>query len=102
MNRINRAAQFAPFDALKGLKEALKIKEYEHDKMFKGDLSEEKITKISNILLNNQKEKCKVTYFNNGYYNNIEGVLLLLVEKNSIEIGGKVISLDDIFDIDVL
>lgn len=30
MPRSKRSAQFAPFDALKGLQEALKLKEYEH------------------------------------------------------------------------
>ena len=32
-----------PFDALKGLQKALRLKEYEHEKKYKGDLSEEKI-----------------------------------------------------------
>ena len=46
MPRIERARQFAPFDALKGLSEALRIKEYEHDRILKGDLSEEKILEL--------------------------------------------------------
>ena len=31
MSRSDRAKQFAPFDALKGLHETIKIKEYEHE-----------------------------------------------------------------------
>ena len=36
MPRKDRAKQFAPFDALKGLQEALKIKEYEHLEIYEG------------------------------------------------------------------
>ena len=48
MPRAQRAKQFAPFDALKGLKDAIKLKEYEHEKKLKGELSEEKIVEILN------------------------------------------------------
>ena len=47
MPRINRAAQFAPFDALKGLQEALRVKEFEHDKIAKSELSEEQAKRLS-------------------------------------------------------
>ena len=43
MPRGDRARQFAPFDALKGLQQALRLKEYEHDRIEKGDITEEKI-----------------------------------------------------------
>ncbi len=33
MSRLDRARQFAPFEGLKGLQEALKKKEIEHDKL---------------------------------------------------------------------
>ncbi|MFA7642957.1 MAG: hypothetical protein WCY74_06740, partial [Sphaerochaetaceae bacterium] len=41
MPRQNRAPQFAPFDALKGLHEALRLAEYEHERIVKGEISEE-------------------------------------------------------------
>ncbi len=46
MARINRAAQFAPFDALKGLSNALRIKELEREREVRGELSEEQITEL--------------------------------------------------------
>ena len=39
MPREKRAAQFAPFDALSGMRQALSMVEYEHDKSVKGDIS---------------------------------------------------------------
>ena len=57
MPRKQRAKQFAPFDALKGLHEALKIKEYEHDRILKGDIPPEQIENISKILLELKKDE---------------------------------------------
>ena len=47
MPREDRAKQFAPFNPLRGLSKTLRLKEYEHDKILKGDLSEEQIESIS-------------------------------------------------------
>ena len=67
MSRQDRAKQFAPFDALKGLHEALKLKEYEHDRMIKGDIPPEQIEVISKILLELKKnDVIKVKYFYDG------------------------------------
>ncbi|MGN0798717.1 MAG: hypothetical protein ACI4L7_04080 [Christensenellales bacterium] len=43
MPRWERAKQFAPFDALKGLREALRVKEREHDELLKNKIKHEKI-----------------------------------------------------------
>lgn len=56
MPRAKRAAQFAPFDALKGLHEALKLKEYQHQRVEKGEISEEDGDKISRTLLRIEKD----------------------------------------------
>ena len=56
MPRSERAKQFMPFDTLKGLKNALRMKEYEHERVSKGELSEEKATEISKKLLNLNKK----------------------------------------------
>ena len=44
VNRISRAKQFLPFDALKGLKEALKEKEIEYEE--RKELSEEALINL--------------------------------------------------------
>ena len=79
MPRSKRAAQFAPFDALKGLQEALKLKEYEHARIQRIDVSEEESQRISDIL--NTIEKCdlvEVKYYNeeDEHYHNAIGVTI--------------------------
>lgn len=50
MTRQERAKQFMPFDAMKGLKEALAIREELFTRVEKRELSEEAIEYISSIL----------------------------------------------------
>ena len=103
MPRSSRAKQFAPFDALKGLSESLRIKEYEHDKILKGDLSEEKVLELSNILLNlNKNNIYNVTYFCDGYNKNEMGNIKLDTENNGIIIANTKIKLDDVWDIKII
>ena len=45
-NRVARAKQFLPFDALKGLQEALREKEIEYEE--KKDLSEDTLNELNN------------------------------------------------------
>ena len=49
VNRISRAKQFLPFDALKGLQEALKEKEIEYEE--RKELSEETLNDLDTIEL---------------------------------------------------
>ena len=48
MNRIERAKQFLPFDALKGLQEALRKKERELENVERIELSEESLEELEN------------------------------------------------------
>ena len=50
MTRQQRAKQFMPFDAMKGLKEALLIREERHSRVEKRELSEDTIEYLSGIL----------------------------------------------------
>ncbi len=104
MPRSERAKQFAPFDALKGLQKALRLKEYEHDRIIKGDINEEMADKISNNLLKVKKnDMIYVKYYEDGYYKELQSKLKKLeIAKNQIEIERKVINLSDIFDLDIL
>lgn len=99
----DRAKQFAPFDALKGLRTALYLKEYEKNKIDRGEVQAETAEKISKILLYLEKgTRLKAKYFIDGYYRIIEGVAKLDTEKQILKIGETVIPLDDIFDLDTL
>lgn len=95
MPRQNRAAQFAPFDSLKGLNEAIKLKEYEHDRVALKELSEEQAKEISSILETYVPgEILEITYFDDGYEKTIvcspkidiiEGILSFGDDKIQIE-----------------
>lgn len=100
MSRQMRAKQFSPFDALKGLQDALRLKEYQHERIVKGDLSEEKAIELSKTLLNLEKNDIvQVTYFENGHYLKVQGKVVLNVEDNTLSVDRKRLSLDDIFEI---
>lgn len=71
-NRIARAKQFLPFDALKGLKEALKEKEIEYEE--KRELSEESLTELDNIFNRIEiGDNITIKYYKSRRYNEIKG-----------------------------
>ena len=81
----DRARQFMPFDALKGLQEALRIKEFEHERVQKGDLSEEKTRKICSVLkIINKRDIVKATYFSDGHYFSVIGTPLVMAENQTM------------------
>ena len=72
MNKVTRAKQFLPFDALKGLQEALREKEIEYEE--KRDLSEDTLNELNNIFNQLENESyVKITFYKNGKYSKIKG-----------------------------
>ena len=103
MEREKRAKQFAPFDALTGLKDAIRLKEYEHDAKMKKDLSDDIIEKISNNMkLIDKKTIVKIKYFDNGHEIEYVGNIKLNIIDLFIEIKNKVINFDNILDLDIV
>lgn len=102
MPRRQRAKQFAPFDALKGLQDALRVKEFEHERISKGDISEEKVVEISKVLMEIDKNSfVKATYFKNGHYVNVEGNAVLNCAFHKLKVGNVEINFDDLFDLKI-
>ena len=110
MDKINRAAQFAPFAALVGYEEAIKEKGRAVDK--KIIVTNEEKEKISNILsyinLNIKNEiKVSITYFikdkvkDGGSYNIKEGIIRRIDEVNKEVIfkDKTKIKINDIYEI---
>ena len=100
VNRIARAKQFLPFDALKGLQEALREKEIEYEE--KKELSEETLAELNNRF--NQIEKgsyVKIRYYRNGRYSEIKGIVTYIdYIKKKIQIDKiENINICDIIDI---
>lgn len=101
MPRKQRAKQFAPFDALKGLHEALKLKEYEHDRMEKGDITPEQIENISKLLVDLKKDEVvKVKYFYDGYNKELTGKSRVDILEQTIKVNDILIPFEDIIEIE--
>ena len=101
MNRQDRAKQFMPFDALKGLQEELRVREERRTRVQKKSLSDEQIEAICQVLHKVRKgTRIEVTFYENGHYLSIEGVV---TEKNEaykhIKVGKSLIFFDDIYKI---
>ncbi|MBQ7364118.1 MAG: YolD-like family protein [Clostridia bacterium] len=77
MNREDRARQFLPFDALKGLQEELRKREKTALRTDRRQLSEEEAEKLSERLLRLQKGmRIEACYYDGGYYRTCSGEVL--------------------------
>lgn len=101
VTRANRAAQFAPFDALKGLQEALREKEEKMERVEKSEISEEQREKLSHDILSLKKGmSVEAVFFDSGHYVTEIGKL---TEKNMsfkyLVVNDKKIFFTDIFEL---
>ncbi len=100
-NKLNRAAQFMPFEALNGLREELHKREEEHAKIRKRELDEEDKTAISNILAKIQKGDIVSLqfYFNGRYLNTVGKINEIEHLKNYLIVEDIQVNFDDIYEI---
>ncbi len=102
INRIARAKQFLPFDALKGLQEALREKEIEYEE--KKELSEESLDDLQKEFNKIEKgKKVKIRYYINNQYKNSIGIVTnidYIRKRITININEN-INLCDILKIDI-
>lgn len=99
LSRIERAKQFLPFDAVKGLQFALREKE--NLCMNKVELSDEQIENISNLLgVMKIGDSIEVVYYDNKQYKKIQGKVTKISNvKKSIAIDNVEVFFIDIFSI---
>lgn len=103
MSNSDRARQFLPFDSLKGLQEALRIKEYENERISRNDISDDLMEKISSNMINYEEGKeVSIKYFVDGYYKNIKGVPLINYDERIILISEIKIEFDNVFDFELI
>lgn len=100
VSRADRAKQFLPFDALKGLQEALREKEIEYKE--KVELSDESLARLEREF--NKIEKgsyVSIKYYKNGRYLDIRGIVTNIdFVRKKIQINGmENINVCDILDI---
>ncbi len=99
MNRVDRAKQFLPFDALKGLKEELEKREKETLKCEKKELSEYETEQINEKLKKANGVNLQVEYYKNGEYVKIEGIAKVNYSLKYLSIADEKIFFDDVSDI---
>lgn len=99
MDRENRAKQFMPFDALKGLRAALAEKE--RVIVGKRELSEEQKEELDRKLKRIEKQDIiTVEYFDNDEYVRVRGMVSGLdLSGRILKIVNQKISFDTIFDL---
>ena len=97
MPRSDRAKQFAPFDALKGLQETMRIKEYEHDRIVRGEISEDEVKDISAVLSDIDKgDEVQIEFFRDGHIIKLSGSSWVDVIYLKIHVGAYEINFDEI------
>lgn len=104
MNRADRAKQFQPFDALKGLQEELRSREERRTRVEKKEISEEREEEISAELTKIYKRSdIEITFYRGGHYYSLEGTVL---EKNDVYkyllVGQERIYYMDIYELKLL
>lgn len=104
MNNQERAKQFMPFDALKGLQEALRVREERRSRVEKRTLSEDMEDELSRILQRIQRHsRVRLTFFKNGHYIDLEGDVSNIDEiYRFITIGSQKIFFDDIYSLNIV
>lgn len=104
MTRSERAKQFMPFDAMKGLKEALAEREEMHLRVEKRDLGEDALERINNMLIKIQKgDSVELVCYRSFHEVTIRGeVQRLDPVYKYLTVDDTRISFDDIYDIKLI
>ena len=101
MNRQDRAK---PFEALTGLRDALRQVELEEERVEKKEVSEYRAEQIGKTLYKIEKGKTvKVTYYDKGYYIDVQGTVSAIDRTfKFIVIGEGKIHFDDIYELKII
>lgn len=101
---LNRAAQFLPFDALKGLSEELQNRIERRSRVDKIELSDESKDAISNVLCRVKKgAEIRVKYYKNGHYLIVEGMVTKISQVyHWLKVVDTRIYFDDIYEISIV
>ena len=101
---LNRAAQFLPFDALKGLSEELQNRIERRSRVDKIELSDESKDAISNVLCRVKKgTEIRVNYYKNGHYIIVEGIVTKISQVyHWLKVVDTQIYFDDIYEISIV
>lgn len=104
MNSVDRAKQFLPFDALKGLREELELREEKMSRVPRHSLSEERMEELSTVLSHIYKgSEIQMTFYRTGHYYDLRGTVANInVIYKYIQIGEEKIHFDDIYSLSLV
>lgn len=103
MNRGDRAKQFMPFDALKGLREELKKREEKYLKEPKKELDDQKKMKLSQrIAVLKKGDEIKIVFYYDGHYIELNDTIQAInTAYKYLKICDNKIAFDDLYDIEL-
>ena len=103
MIRQQRAKQFQPFDAMKGLSEALRDREERHSRELKRELSEETFNKIQGVILKMEKgDRVRIEYYKAFHSVIIRGRIDKINRVYKfLQLNDEKIYFDDIYDVTI-
>ena len=104
MTRLERAKQFMPFDAMKGLQEALRDREERHTRVERRELSEETRQQLDGALRRVQRgSPLQITAYRTFHELTLRGTVTEMnVPQRYLLLGDEKIFFEDIYDITFL
>lgn len=104
MTQSDRAKQFMPFDAMKGLKEALLDREERHSRVEKRDLSEDTMAEIAEQLAKVESGvTVEVLYYHSFHEVTLKGpVSKIDFVFRYLLIGAEKVFFDDIYEVSIV
>lgn len=104
MTRAERAKQFAPFDAMKGLQEALRDREERHLRVEKHEISEDMAERNSRIILKLERgTKVELFYYCAFHDVKKRGTITDIdITFKKLKLGREWVWFDDIYAIQIL
>ena len=102
--REERAKQFAPFDAMKGLQEALRDREERHTRVERHDISEEQMMKNSEVFAELGKGmRVRLDCYRAFHDVSVTGTVTLVdLNFRTLRLGTESFRFRDIYDIEIL
>ena len=103
MSNVDRAKQFLPFDALKGLREELESREEKMSRVPRHSHSDEQMEEISNIIARLKRgSQIIMTFYRTGHYYELQGTVLdVNVIYHYIIVGEERIFFEDIYSLSI-
>ena len=103
LTREERAKLFAPFDAMKGLKEALRDREERHSRVARHEISEEQAEENSRVILKLERGMTVEVYCHHAFHDVIirGRVTGLDLARKMLSLDGENILFDDVYAVSI-